>query len=103
MSKENEPSPAEVSSEELTRIYNESNGIDGKNPPITTERIFKAMRACLALNQRLAVKEGEGLECIGTLSECPVSGMFVYLNDNIERQYEGAAVYVVRSIEKDAQ
>jgi hypothetical protein len=38
--------------EELTRIYNEANGIEGgKNPPITTERIFNAMRACLAIQQ----------------------------------------------------
>jgi hypothetical protein len=30
----------------LTRIYNEANGItEGKNPPITTERIFVAMQA----------------------------------------------------------
>lgn len=30
---------------ELTAIYNEANGIGaGKNPPITTQRIFAAMR-----------------------------------------------------------
>lgn len=62
----NEKSTATVAGEftdkDLTRIYNEANGINGgKNPPITTERIFKAMRACLALNQRLAVKEGEAV------------------------------------------
>jgi len=34
--------------EELTTIYMKANGIEGKNPPITTERIFTAMRAMLA-------------------------------------------------------
>lgn len=34
--------------EELTAIYMKANGIEGKNPPITTERIFTAMRAMLA-------------------------------------------------------
>jgi len=33
---------------ELTEIYNKANGIaDGKAPPITTQRIFSAMRAML--------------------------------------------------------
>lgn len=31
---------------ELTKIYNDANGIpEGKAPPITTQRIFTAMRA----------------------------------------------------------
>lgn len=35
-----------MTDEDCTRIYNEANGISpGKRPPITTERIFKAMRA----------------------------------------------------------
>lgn len=34
--------------EELTAIYMQANGIEGKKPPITTERIFTAMRAMLA-------------------------------------------------------
>lgn len=33
--------------EELTAIYMTANRIEGKNPPITTERIFTAMRAVL--------------------------------------------------------
>lgn len=34
-----------MTDEHLTAIYNEANGIDGgKNPPITTQRIFAAMR-----------------------------------------------------------
>ena len=37
-----------MTNEELTRIYHEANGIVGKNPPITTERIFTAMRAAYA-------------------------------------------------------
>lgn len=35
-----------MTNEDLTRLYNEANGIpEGKAPPITTERIFTAMRA----------------------------------------------------------
>lgn len=38
--------PAVFSDEQLTEIYNKANGIEGgKNPPITTQRIFAAMRA----------------------------------------------------------
>lgn len=34
-----------LNNELLTMIYNSSNGIvDGKNPPISTEKIFNAMR-----------------------------------------------------------
>lgn len=37
---------------ELTKIYNEANGLDPKrHNPITTERIFKAMRACLSMGE----------------------------------------------------
>lgn len=37
---------------ELTKIYNDANGIpDGKAPPITTQRIFTAMRAMGGLAQ----------------------------------------------------
>lgn len=31
------------SREQLTEAYKKANGIEGKNPPITTERIFRAM------------------------------------------------------------
>ena len=44
---------------ELTRIYNEANGIDGKNPPITTERIFRAMRAAYTLGLEEAARKCE--------------------------------------------
>ncbi len=38
-----------MTNEDLTRLYNEANGIpEGKAPPITTERIFTAMRAASA-------------------------------------------------------
>ena len=33
-----------MTDEELTTIYNEANGITIKRPPITTQRIFAAMR-----------------------------------------------------------
>ena len=35
----------ELTNEDCTRIYNKANNITTKNPPITTERIFKAMKA----------------------------------------------------------
>lgn len=43
---------------ELTAIYNEANGITVKNPPITTERIFAAMRRVAQIAARAAQKEG---------------------------------------------
>lgn len=42
------PKGWQPTNEELTSIYMKANGIEGKNPPITTERIFTAMRAMLA-------------------------------------------------------
>jgi hypothetical protein len=38
-----------MTNEQLTTIYNHANGIDKKNPPITTERIFTAMRHAMAI------------------------------------------------------
>jgi hypothetical protein len=36
-----------LTNEQLEKIYNSANAINGgRNPPLTTERIFKAMRAC---------------------------------------------------------
>ena len=40
-----------LTDEDCTRIYNEANGITTKNPPITTERIFKAMRAAHGIKE----------------------------------------------------
>ena len=40
-----------LTDEDCTRIYNEANGITIKNPPITTERIFKAMRAAHGIKE----------------------------------------------------
>lgn len=37
--------PTPLTDADLTRIYNEANGVTDKQPPISTERIFKAMRA----------------------------------------------------------
>lgn len=43
-----------MTNEELTAIYNDANGLDPKrHNPITTERIFSAMRAAMA-KQRMA-------------------------------------------------
>ena len=40
------PQPAQpLTDEDCTRIYNEANNITIKNPPITTARVFAAMRA----------------------------------------------------------
>lgn len=41
-----------MTNEQLTQIYNEANGITVKNPSLTTERIFAAMRACYELGQK---------------------------------------------------
>ena len=44
-----------MTNEDLTRLYNEANGIpEGKAPPITTERIFTAMRAVQVATLRQA-------------------------------------------------
>lgn len=46
-----------MSDEELTRIYNEANGLDQKrHNPITTERIFVAMRAAMAAEREECAK-----------------------------------------------
>jgi hypothetical protein len=37
-----------LTDDDCTRIYNEANGITTKNPPLSTERIFKAMRQAYA-------------------------------------------------------
>ena len=49
-----------LNNELLTMIYNSSNGIvDGKNPPISTEKIFNAMRlsAKISLAEALNIYE----------------------------------------------
>lgn len=40
-----------MSNEELTKLYNAANGIVGKRVPITTARIFAAMRAAFELGK----------------------------------------------------
>lgn len=48
--------------ERLTEIYNEANNITTKNPPLTTERIFAAMRLAAAHGaQQVAVSEPTSL------------------------------------------
>lgn len=43
------PEGWQLTNAELTKIYNDANGITGgKNPPISTEKIFTAMRAMLS-------------------------------------------------------
>lgn len=43
----------EITDEQLTTIYNTANGIgEGKAPPITTQRIFCAMRAMIAAGEK---------------------------------------------------
>lgn len=52
--------PFDLTASDLTHIYNDANGITGgKNPPISTERIFKAMTACFAAGAA-SVKVPEG-------------------------------------------
>ena len=43
--------------DELERIYREANGIpDGKRAPLTTEAVFKAMRAAIAAEREACAK-----------------------------------------------
>lgn len=43
---------SDMTNERLTEIYNKANGIgEGKNPPISTERIFAAMRETAKLER----------------------------------------------------
>lgn len=43
-----------MTNEQLTAIYNEANGLDPKrHNPITTERIFAAMRAAMAIERKI--------------------------------------------------
>lgn len=46
-----------MTNEELTAIYNEANGLDPKrHNPITTERIFTAMRAAMSAERTACMK-----------------------------------------------
>ena len=49
--KQAQPERAPLSDADCTRIYNEANDITDKNPPITTQRIFAAMRAAHDIKQ----------------------------------------------------
>ncbi len=52
----------DLGGKELTRIYNEANGLDPKqHNPITTERIFAAMRAAMATEREACAKICERL------------------------------------------
>ncbi len=53
-----------MTNEQLTAIYNGANGIPaGKAPPITSERIFTAMRACLAISAKQLADAQESASC----------------------------------------
>lgn len=46
-----------MTNEELTTIYNEANGLDPKrHNPITTERIFAAMRAAMEVERKACIE-----------------------------------------------
>ena len=45
-----------MTDEELTALYNEANGITGKRLPITTQRIFTAMRAAILAEREACAK-----------------------------------------------
>lgn len=52
-----------MSNEKLTAIYNEANGLDPKrHNPITTERIFAAMRAAMAAEREACAKVCEAIQ-----------------------------------------
>lgn len=91
-----------LTNEQLTVIYNEANGIgQGKSPPITTERIFAAMRATWQAAQAAAVPEGwqlvpkEPTEDMCCAGESSVGGSNskpwmggVYTPENVELIYK---------------
>ena len=65
-----------LNNELLTMIYNSSNGIvDGKNPPISTEKIFNAMRLSAkislaeALNSLELVQNDKNFKLVEFLKE----------------------------------
>ena len=45
-----------MTDEGLTALYNEANGITGKRMPITTARIFTAIRAAIAAEREACAK-----------------------------------------------
>jgi hypothetical protein len=45
-----QPARKALTDEDCARIYNEANDITTKNPPLTTARIFTAMRAAHGIN-----------------------------------------------------
>jgi hypothetical protein len=50
--------PTTFTDQELTAIYKKANGVvEGKNPPITTDKIFTAMRYMAALYQSLEAEK----------------------------------------------
>ena len=52
-----------MTNDELTAIYNEANGLDPKRyAPITTERIFAAMRGAIAAECEACAKACEDLD-----------------------------------------
>lgn len=56
-----------MTDEELTEIYNRANDITVKNPPITTERIFRAMREAMVVERAAclqAVKDAKSLSLV---------------------------------------
>lgn len=55
-----------ITNEELTEIYNIANGLDNKrHNPITTERIFSAMRAAMIIERESCIKACEGQADVG--------------------------------------
>ena len=52
----------EITDAELTAIYNEANGITGKRTPITTDRIFAAMRLAMRKERERCI---DNVRCIG--------------------------------------
>ena len=68
---------------ELTAIYNEANGIGaGKNPSITTQRIFAAMRFAQVKVLREAADDGKLMKCSGGVIQFELRRMA----DELEKQ-----------------
>lgn len=76
-----------MTDEELTAIYNAANGITGKRLPITTERIFAAMRAAMEEEREECAAHVEQYGCIaGLQGACKVMANGIRMRSNAERK-----------------
>lgn len=94
-----------MTNEELTRIYNEANGLDPKrHNPITTERIFAAMRAAMAREREACARVCESVrtqyEGTGGWVGAQKCLMGIRVRSNVEVQGRGARLPAERPLER---